>query len=530
MKKKLLLQDISDLLVQLGHAGKKDADNFVRAFFDIVEQGLLEDQFVKIKGLGTFKLVSVSDRESVNINTGERFQISGHTKISFTPDNAMKELVNRPFAHFEAVDLSEETDTAEFDLIDQEIARMEQEARTEETKTATTQPEQEVEIPDSNTDEEAEAETEAAVPDEPAEDEDDFLPEETPATGQPQTIVTPQSDDVSTTISTGTTPEELTKEEVETEEGVGEGEGEGEEEDDAGQTTTIIVPLTDVESAAELPEGNDAPADADDTAEETAPAQNEEEQDAAEDSGALPAADEEIGVSAPRAITQTTDFTAQQQTDNSLTPANYTYCETPPRPRYKWLKRVAASAGILLLLVLCYFAGYYRLLCPCQLPCIPWFDEMPAVQPTVQPAAPEKDAQTKERPTVPAVPPATKPEQPAPATTPAAQPAAQPQDGGKAKPEADSPKQAQAVSSAQQPAQQQGQTDGKQATAQQPAKPGAQASQDAKPRFHTVRKGENLTQISRQYYGSDRYIQKIIRKNNLSDANNIIPGTRLLLP
>lgn len=506
MKKKLLLQDISDLLVQPGHAGKKDADNFVRAFFDIVEQGLLEDQFVKIKGLGTFKLVSVSDRESVNINTGERFQISGHTKISFTPDNAMKELVNRPFSHFEAVDLSEDTDTAEFDLIDQEIARMEQEARTEEAET---------EVPDSNTGDWAEAE--AAVPDELAEEED-ILPEETPATGQPRSIVTPQSDDLPITASTEPTPEEQTEYK------------EGEEEEDAGQATTIIVPLTDDEPAAELPEGNDAPADADDAAEETVPAQNEEEQDATEDSEALPAADEEIGVSAPRAITQTTDFTAQQQTDNSLTPANYTYCETPPRPRYKWLKRTAASAGILFLLVLCYFAGYYRLLCPCQLPCIPWFDEMPAVQPTVQPAAPEKDAQTKERPAVPAVPPATKPEQPAPATTLAAQPAAQPQDGGKAKPEADSPKQAQAVSSAQQPAQQQGQTDGKQATAQQPAKPGAQASQDAKPRFHTVRKGENLTQISRQYYGSDRYVQKIIRKNNLSDANNIIPGTRLLLP
>lgn len=517
MKKKLLLQDISDLLVQPGHAGKKDADNFVRAFFDIVEQGLLEDQFVKIKGLGTFKLVSVSDRESVNINTGERFQISGHTKISFTPDNAMKELVNRPFSHFEAVDLSEDTDTAEFDLIDQEIARMEQEARTEEAETEPTQPEPETEteVPDSNTGDRAEAK--AAVPDELAEEED-ILPEETPATGQPRTIVTPQSDDLPITVSTEPTPEEQTEYK------------EGEEEEDTGQATTIIVPLTDDEPAAEIPEGNDAPADADDAAEETVPAQNKEEQDATEDSEALPAADEEIGVSAPRAITQTTDFTAQQQTDNSLTPANYTYCETPPRPRYKWLKRTAASAGILFLLVLCYFAGYYRLLCPCQLPCIPWFDEMPTVQPTVQPAAPEKDAQTKERPAVPAVPPATKPEQPAPASTPAAQPAAQPQDGGKAKPEADSPKQAQAVSSAQQPAQQKGQTDGKQSTAQQPAKPRAQASQDAKPRFHTVRKGENLTQISRQYYGSDRYVQKIIRKNNLSDANNIIPGTRLLLP
>ncbi len=390
MKKKLLLQDISDLLVQPGHAGKKDADNFVRAFFDIVEQGLLEDQFVKIKGLGTFKLVSVSDRESVNINTGERFQISGHTKISFTPDNAMKELVNRPFSHFEAVDLSEDTDTAEFDLIDQEIARMEQEARSEEAET---------EVPDSNTGDRAEAE--AAVPDELAEEED-ILPEETLATGQPRSIVTPQSDDIPITASTEPTPEEQTEYK------------EGEEEEDAGQATTIIVPLTDDEPAAEIPEENDAPADADDAAEETVPAQNEEEQDATEDSEALPATDEEIGVSAPRAITQTTDFTAQQQTDNSLTPANYTYCETPPRPRYKWLKRTAASAGILFLLVLCYFAGYYRLLCPCQLPCIPWFDEMPAVQPTVQPTAPEKDAQTKERPTVPAVPPATKPEQPAP--------------------------------------------------------------------------------------------------------------------
>lgn len=525
MKKKLLLQDISDLLVQPGHAGKKDADNFVRAFFDIVEQGLLEDQFVKIKGLGTFKLVSVSDRESVNINTGERFQISGHTKISFTPDNAMKELVNRPFAHFEAVDLSEDTDTAEFDLIDQEIALMEQEARTEEAETTPTQPEAEAEAPNCPPEEKAEA----TIPDAPAGDEEAPQPEETPATGLPQTIVTPKSNDVSTTISTDNIPEDLTEEKVEEKEEEKE-EGKGEEENDTGQTTTIIVPLTDDEPAAELPEGNDAPATADDAAEETVPAQNAEDQDAAEDSDALPAADEEIGVSAPRAITQTTDFTAQQPADNSLTPANYTYCETPPKPRYKWLKRIAASAGILLLLVLCYFAGYYRLLCPCQLPCIPWFDdEMTAAQPAAQPTPSANDAQTKERPAVPAVPTATKPEQSAPASTPAAQPAAQPQDREKAQPEADSPKPIQASPSTQLPTQQQSKTREKQATTQQPAK-SEEAGQDAKPRYHTVRKGENLTQISRRYYGSDSYVQKIIRKNHLSDANNIIPGTRLLLP
>ena len=121
MKKKLTLQDFSDYIVQHEGVEKSTADTFVRAFFDAVEEGLLEDKFVKIKGFGTFKLVSVSERESVNINTGERFQISGHTKVSFTPDNAMKELVNRPFAHFEAVDLNDDTDTREFEVIDEEM-------------------------------------------------------------------------------------------------------------------------------------------------------------------------------------------------------------------------------------------------------------------------------------------------------------------------------------------------------------------------------------------------------------------------
>ena len=65
--------------------------------------------------------MAVSERESVNINTGERFQISGHTKVSFTPDSTMKELVNRPFAHFEAVDLNDDTDTKEFEVIDEEM-------------------------------------------------------------------------------------------------------------------------------------------------------------------------------------------------------------------------------------------------------------------------------------------------------------------------------------------------------------------------------------------------------------------------
>ena len=121
MKKKPTLQDFADYIAQSEGVDKTTAEAFVRAFFDIIEEGLIDDKFVKIKGFGTFKLVAVSERESVNINTGERFQISGHTKVSFTPDSTMKELVNRPFAHFEAVDLNDDTDTKEFEVIDEEM-------------------------------------------------------------------------------------------------------------------------------------------------------------------------------------------------------------------------------------------------------------------------------------------------------------------------------------------------------------------------------------------------------------------------
>ena len=69
---------------------KKTCEAFARTLFEVVEEALLSDKFVKVKGFGTFKLVAVSDRESVNINTGERFQIEGHTKVSFIPDNTLR--------------------------------------------------------------------------------------------------------------------------------------------------------------------------------------------------------------------------------------------------------------------------------------------------------------------------------------------------------------------------------------------------------------------------------------------------------
>ena len=88
---------------------KKDAEVFVKEFFLLIEQALENEKTVKIKGLGTFKLIDVDSRESVNVNTGERFQIKGHTKVSFSPDANLRDTINKPFAHFETVVLNENT-------------------------------------------------------------------------------------------------------------------------------------------------------------------------------------------------------------------------------------------------------------------------------------------------------------------------------------------------------------------------------------------------------------------------------------
>ena len=109
MEKKYTLQDLSALLAERESLSLEQAEDFVRTFFELTEEGLLKDSFVKVTGFGTFKLVEVSERESVNINTGERFQISGHNKISFTPDGTLRELINRPFAHFTTVTLNDNT-------------------------------------------------------------------------------------------------------------------------------------------------------------------------------------------------------------------------------------------------------------------------------------------------------------------------------------------------------------------------------------------------------------------------------------
>lgn len=101
------IQELATILVNKGGLSNDEAVSFVNAFFDLIQEGMNIDEIVKVKGLGTFKLVNVEARESVNVNTGERVLIDSHAKISFTPDTTMKDIVNKPFSSFETVILNE---------------------------------------------------------------------------------------------------------------------------------------------------------------------------------------------------------------------------------------------------------------------------------------------------------------------------------------------------------------------------------------------------------------------------------------
>ena len=97
------IKDIAKLLVEKHKMSMAVADDFLQNVVEVINDGLLQDRIVKIKGFGTFKLQEVKERSSVNVNTGERVVIAAHDKITFTPDAVMRDMVNKPFAHFETV-------------------------------------------------------------------------------------------------------------------------------------------------------------------------------------------------------------------------------------------------------------------------------------------------------------------------------------------------------------------------------------------------------------------------------------------
>lgn len=120
---KISLSDLAQRLAQKSGISLQDAELFIRKMFDVANEGLQSDKLVKMKWLGTFKVMAVKDRESVDVNTGERIIIEGRDKISFTPDNILKEIVNKPFAQFETVVVN---DGVDFDEIDRKFENAEE--------------------------------------------------------------------------------------------------------------------------------------------------------------------------------------------------------------------------------------------------------------------------------------------------------------------------------------------------------------------------------------------------------------------
>ena len=272
MEKKLLLQEVADLLATKTGISRKAADNFSRLFFDLIVEGLTKDKYVKIKGLGTFKIVSVGERESINIHTGERIQISGHNKITFTQDPFIKDLVNKPFAHFQTVPLNDETELSELEEVDK-LSAIQSNTTEEEDETQEELTEEPVavseELPAENheatdTPEEVESQPAATT----ATPQDDIPTETVPETNedtseegeQPQpdiveeiteepkkvevetTATQPEETEVATTDEQPTTAEETQSEEIESEETKSEEiESEEIEVEDVGPSKTYTV-------------------------------------------------------------------------------------------------------------------------------------------------------------------------------------------------------------------------------------------------------------------------------------------------
>ena len=417
MKQKLLLSDFAQWLSEKEGITKKEAQTFLRTLFQIVEQGLTDDQFVKIKGLGTFKLVTVNERESVNINTGERFQIGEHNKIAFIPDASMKEIINRPFAHFESVDLSDETDTAELDAVDEAVKQEFPPISEEETSTA------EESIPTT-----VEVITESSHP--------TSLPEKQKDVTEEVSEESNLTEEIPTEFATITEGLEEKK-----------AEEKAEETEALAQAEAVAITAKETASESQASEENHTP--------EETPIQVVSTSEKTDAMGT----DAEISVSQP--TTLTVSGAAVEEEEDTRRP---------------WLRRTLMALFVLLLCTASYFAGYYRLLCP---PCASTAPTAPAAK--VQPDS----AQAK-------------------------------------KPQA-AKKDSAAVSAA-------SQTVSKPLNEVKDSVKQPQKQEEAVTRTHTIRVGDNLSRIARKYYGDDHYVDFIIRKNNLKNADNIHIGKVLVLP
>ena len=363
MNNKILLQQLTDALAARAGITKRKADAFVRAFFDVAEEGLTTEAFLKIKGFATCKIITVSERESVNINTGERFQINGHEKISFTPDTAFKELVNRPFSHFTTINLEDDLDLSEWEGMSN---------LTEEEAERTANPSADAMETDEATETLAEeaAETQtngSAVPSAttvlPIEIEESLENEESPTfveMADSETI----DETVESAVAAGITeqisaPTEAVSADLTIVSEVSHPEEKADSMEDGkeeGSTETAEEFTETAEGFTETAEGST----------ETAEGSTETAE------GSTDTAEGSTETAEGSEVAETEEEPLQQAKGNAV--LQHESCEekpaivinnTLPDQKHNGWRTACIVVGVLLLMGMSYFAGYYRLLCPC---------------------------------------------------------------------------------------------------------------------------------------------------------------------
>lgn len=527
---KILIQDLAEAIANREGITKKKAETFVKALFEMIEEGLAHDKFVKIKGLGTFKLIEVGERESVNINTGERFSIESHSKISFTPDALLRDLVNAPFAHFQTTILNEETELDELDRVDAELL---QDAEGDEEDTTG-----EEHKPDAAADSPAQT---VLQPETDIADENEIITtEETGESFEKEIIIKKEPKEDTASEETGNAPEESAEEAGEEEtstpgedveasqhrENVGisaeeDGSSALQETDDKMQEAE--EPEDDAEPALPTTTSNNDFCDETDTPTDREPEKGGEKAEEAEPETPTEAPDviPRVAPDAPKE-----EMAEDSRSCGETAAPGEREClqyiirdERPPRPNI-W-KVVALALLAALILILTYFAGYFKLFCPCEI----WDCNDPvgpstgvtvpiSRQPAV-PAVQTDSTQTDSMELLPATAPSDSTRQQVAASTDAVRNDTTP------KPAATTKKTENRQNAAREPASR---------PAAYPQVNGGKYQITGTLRTYRVAGGETLRAIAQKIYGSKGYAVYIATYNRIEDPNRIDSGTLLQLP
>ncbi len=524
MDKRATLQALLTAFAAKEGMPKRKAELFVRTFFDVIQEALVQDKFVKIKGFGTFKLVAVGDRESVDVNTGERIQITGHAKVTFIPDNSLKDLINRPFSHFQTVVINEGTDIAALEAITDETGTPEDDTATDTTETPQDADNEETAdaplVPDTDSDfdeEETDAPDDNEQPDDVSQPADGITEDEEPSAPQePATIEMVSTDDIpdyrvpaasEADDETTDTDEPQESPEPPAEPPHTDVEYTDEEQDEGTPQDETDTPIE--EMSREDERGATAP---------LTPAEEEETEHAAatpQEEDASP--NDEPQVHAEEDSTERTPHHEKQIPTGMNFPP-------PPARETNWWKITVGIIFVLFLMMLSYFAGYFRLFCPCE-QLESWHRQF------IGQPAPEQGQNNSAQPT-PAPPPQPMPVQPAADSlttqpSPSAAEAAKDTVAAPAQPEP-------AAKTVQQPAKETAPA----SSASTPPKQDAPRTANSKQRYiivgtrrtYVVSRGETLRTIAEREYGSKGYAPYIIQHNQLTNPDEIPVGMTLKLP